>query len=196
MTLRVIHHQNTIFSSVSYVILDDRQRLCWIVDVGDCDEICKMIEGYELKGIFLTHVHYDHIYGLNDLQQLYPQVPIYTNNFGVKYLQSPTDNLSVYHDECFVLKENAKVIVLKEGDRIECGLYQAIVMETPGHDHSCLSFKIDDICFTGDAYIPGIKVFTKLQNGDSAVAKVSRSRLKGLVGVAIYPGHLVSLNDK
>ena len=196
MKLRIIHHQNTVFTSLSYVIFDDRQRFCWIVDVGDCDEICKMIEGYELKGILLTHVHYDHIYGLNDLQQLYPQVPIYTNQFGVKSLQSPTDNLSVYHDDCFVLNEDAKVIVLKEGERIEFGLYQAVVMETPGHDHSCLSFLIDDICFTGDAYIPGVKVFTKLQNGDSAVAKVSRSRLKGLEGVAIYPGHLVSLNDK
>lgn len=189
--LRVTHHLNTVFSSVSYILFDDVQRFCWIVDVGDCEAICNLIEGYDLKGILLTHIHYDHIYGLNDLQHLYPQVPIYTNEFGLKSLKSPTDNLSAYHEDCFIITDESKVVVLQEGDTIELAECHARVMETPGHDYSCLSYLIDDICFTGDAYIPGFKVFTKLQNGDREVAKMSRERLQNLEGVVIYSGHLI-----
>lgn len=188
--LRIVRHLNTVFSSVSYILFDDKRRFCWIVDVGDFDVICKMIDGYELKGVLLTHIHYDHIYGLNDLQYLYPRVPIYTNEFGLKSLKSPTDNLSVYYDDCFVIKDESKVVVLKEGDTIELVQCQARVMETPGHDYSCLSYLIDDICFTGDAYIPKIKVFSKLQNADSEIAKASRERLKRIVNVVLYPGHM------
>ena len=189
--LRIIHHLNNVFSSVSYILLDDERRFCWIVDIGDCDAICKIIEGYELKGVFLTHVHYDHIYGLNHIQQFYPQVLVYTNEFGLKSLKSPTDNLSAYHDDCFVINDDSKVVILKEGDIIELSQYKVRVIETPGHDRSCLAYIIDDICFTGDAYIPGAKVFTKLQNSDREAARVSRDRLKSLVNVVIYPGHMI-----
>lgn len=192
--IRIEHHVNTIFTSVSYVIYNDEQQACWVVDIGDCAAICKMIEGYELKGIFLTHVHYDHIYGLNDLQKRYSQVPIYTNDFGVKSLTSPADNLSAYHEDYFVLRDVSNVIALKEGDRIDLGGRQVVVMETPGHDYSCLSFLIDDICFTGDSYIPGVKVFAKLQNGDTELAKKSKDRLEHLVDVLICPGHNNSSN--
>lgn len=189
--LRVIHHLNKVFSSVSYILFDDVQRYCWIVDVGDWESISRLIVGYDLKGILLTHIHYDHIYGLNDLQSLYPQVPIYTNKFGLKSLKSPTDNLSAYHHDSFILKDESKVVVLQEGDIIELSQCQVMVMETPGHDYSCLSYLVDDICFTGDAYIPGYKVFSKLQNGDKEAARKSRERLKNLDGVMIFSGHLI-----
>ena len=188
--LRIKRHINTFYTSITYVIYSDDLQACWIVDVGDCRVICKMIEGYELKGVFLTHVHYDHIYGLNDLQNLYPKVPIYTNNFGMKSLTNPSDNLSVYHEDSFILRDISNVIVLKEEDRIDLGDKQVVVMETPGHDYSCLSFLIDGICFTGDAYIPNSKVFTKLHNGNCELAKISQDRLKKLNVTKICPGHI------
>lgn len=189
--LRIVRHLNTVFSSISYIIYDDELLNCWIVDVGDCETICHLIGRYELKGVFLTHIHYDHIYGLNELQKIYPQTPIYTNEFGLKSLSNPTDNLSIYHDDYFVLNDVSRVVTLKEEDSIGIGCRKVVVMETPGHDYSCLSYLIDNKCFTGDAYIPGIKVFSKLQNGDRETAEVSRERLKSLVGVMIYPGHLI-----
>lgn len=193
--LRIERHLNKIFSSVTYAIFDDCQKFCWIIDAGDYDDICKLINGYELMGIFLTHIHYDHIYGLNDLQEVYPQVPIYTNYFGKKSLTSPEDNLSVYHDDCFILRDVSKVIVLKEGDEIDLGSSQLLVMEIPGHDYSCLAFLFENNCFTGDAYIPGIKVFSKLQNGDKETATRSRERLERLEKIEkfnIYPGHIIN----
>ena len=195
--IRVLYHVNKIFASVSYILLNDEKRICWVVDIGDCDEICKLMHGYELRGIFLTHVHYDHIYGLNELQNKYSKVPIYTNEFGLKSLTNPEDNLSAYHDDCFVLRNIDNVIVVREGNMIDIGSKHVIVMETPGHDYSCLSYLVDKFCFTGDTYIPGVKIFTKLQNGDSEMAQRSKERLEQIDGVVIYPGHYIDiLSDK
>lgn len=194
--IRVSHHVNTVYSSVSYVLFNDEERTCWVVDVGDCDKICKMIGEYELRGIFLTHVHYDHIYGLNNMQVLYPQVPIYTNNFGLESLSRPDDNLSAYHGDNFILLNMSNVQVVKEGELIDLGCESIRILETPGHDFSCLSYLTSEFCFTGDAYIPGVKVFTKLQNGNSVLAELSKDKLEKILqsGYKICPGHLCGVS--
>jgi len=56
-----------------------------LVDIGDYAEIKEhFLEQYSLQGVFLTHTHFDHIYGLNELLEDYPDVPVYTNAFGKK----------------------------------------------------------------------------------------------------------------
>lgn len=40
------------------------------------------------------------------------------------------------------------------------------VIETPGHCPSCLTYYTDNYIFTGDSYIPNVKVVTKLPYGD------------------------------
>lgn len=189
--LRVLTHVNTVFTSVSYIILDDVGKCCWIIDVGDYDDIRELICRYQLKGVLLTHVHYDHIYGLNTLLADFPSVPVYTNLNGRNSLYSPSDNLSAYHDVNFVLATD-NVIVVGEGDSIRMGEESLVVYETPGHDYSCLTFQLGDYLFTGDAYIPGVKVYTKLQNGNKEDAERSLHRIKEMaVKIYLMPGHKV-----
>jgi len=64
------------------------------------------------------------------------------------------------------------------------------VFETPGHNPSCLTFRIGDALFTGDAFIPGIPTVTRLPGGNRRQAKESVSRILSLGG-RIYPGHKV-----
>ena len=103
--LRLLSHVNSIFNSVSYVIIDDDNLQCWIIDVGDYEDIKVLMAGYELAGVLLTHVHYDHIYGINKLLTDYPNVPIFTNKYGLKSLASPSDNLSTYHSDELVIQK-------------------------------------------------------------------------------------------
>ena len=67
---------NTIFKSCSYVVSQD--NIVWLVDCGEVDSILPLIDG-RLAGVLLTHAHFDHIYGLNTLLELFPDVPILTN---------------------------------------------------------------------------------------------------------------------
>ena len=79
--MKMTIHQvvNTIFNSCSYVLTQDKQS--WLVDCGDVDQILPLIDG-KLQGVLLTHAHFDHIYGLNHLDSLFPGVPVYTNQAG------------------------------------------------------------------------------------------------------------------
>ena len=130
---RVLTHVNTVFTSVSYIIQDDTDKCCWIIDVGDYDDIRDSISGYQLKGVLLTHVHYDHIYGLNALLADHPMVPVYTNLNGRDSLYSPSDNLSAYHDENFVLAtDNVIVVCVGDSQRIRDETKE--VNATPRHD--------------------------------------------------------------
>ena len=80
---------------------------------------------------------------------------------------------------------------MSEGDKIE--LFDGIsldVFETPGHNKSCLTFKVGNSIFTGDAYIPGIKVVTTLPNANKMDAEASKERIAAMAqGFDLYPGH-------
>ncbi len=179
---------NSVFTSNTFVLMDKRNN-AYLVDIGDFEPILQL-GVKEIKGVFLTHAHYDHIYGLRELLERFPHCPIYTSEWGVEALASDKLNFSRYHGDPLIIKcENVKV--LSERDRIE--LFDSItldVFETPGHNRSCLTFKVGNSIFTGDAYIPGIKVVTTLPNANKMDAEASKERIAAMAqGLDLYPGH-------
>lgn len=64
--LQVKQIVNSIFTSNTYVLFDDDYDYCWLVDIGDFNKVADVLPpGVEIRGVFLTHSHFDHIYGLN-----------------------------------------------------------------------------------------------------------------------------------
>ena len=51
------------------------------------------------------------------------------------------------------------------------------VFETPGHDKSCLTYKVENNVFSGDSYIPGVKVIASFPNSDREDARISKERI-------------------
>ena len=99
-------------------------------------------------------------------------------------------NLSRYHEDSFQF-QGTNIEVLKDGDEIQ--LYPNVVMKamyTPGHDWSCMSYYTDKLIFTGDSYIPNVKVVTSFPKSNKSEAKISLGRLLELCkNRDIYPGH-------
>ncbi len=182
---------NRVFTSRSYILREGACDEVWLVDVGDTDQILSMLRPEEsVKGVLLTHVHYDHIYGLPLLLKRFPNCQVITNAAGVEALASPKLNMSRYHEDP-VAFEGDNVVVVGDGDRISLtsGLV-AQVFETPGHNPSCLTFLVEDKLFTGDSYIPGEKVVTTLPGGDKTRATASLERIMELsAGRVVFPGH-------
>jgi glyoxylase-like metal-dependent hydrolase (beta-lactamase superfamily II) len=179
---------NLLFSSVSYLLIDGNSA--WIVDIGDADSIIQYINNnnnnLSLKGILLTHGHFDHIYGSNDVVALFPTVPVYTNEFGTQMLVSAKLNMSKYHETPFEFQYPENIVIIE--DATEIAPFKAY--ETHGHNPSCLTFVTDDAIFTGDAYIPGIAVVTNLPKGNKVQAQQSVQKILDLAsGKTIYPGH-------
>ena len=171
---------NKIFYSYSYII----DHIIF-VDPGDKWEF----EG--VKTVLLTHGHFDHIYGLNELLKVSPQAIVYTNQAGKEMLLDARKNMSFYQGEPFVFELPECIRIVEDGEEIDLGDgVMAKAVFTPGHNPSCITWIIEDAIFTGDAFIPGIKTITNLPGGDKAAAKLSEELIKKLAeGKNIYPGH-------
>ena len=168
---------NSVFTSNTFILTDENSQDCWLVDVGDIDPIWDIIEKRIVKGVFLTHSHYDHIYGINKLVERFPECMIYTSLHGKEGLFSDKLNFSRYHGDP-ILFQGDHIRVLEEGDEIS--LFPGVVLKTiytPGHDWSCMTYYTDNVIFTGDSYIPNIKVVTSLPKSNKVEAQVSLDRI-------------------
>ena len=179
---------NSVFRSCSYVIVHDGAS--WLVDCGDVDRILPMIDG-RLRGVLLTHAHFDHIYGLNVLEALFPSLPIYTNQSGLDELLNDKLNFSRYYGDPFVLGSPEKVALIDDGAEVELfdGI-EAKAIYTPGHSPSCVTWLVGDLLFTGDSFIPGVKTVTNVPHSDKEQAIASESLIHELADHRIvYAGH-------
>ncbi len=186
--MRVQRIVNSIFNSCSYVIGND--DCTWIVDCGDVDRILPLIKG-RLCGVLLTHAHFDHIYGLNQLLSLYHDAPVYTNAAGEETLLSDKLNFSRYYGEPFVMQFPESVKAVRDGQLINLyGDVTVRAVETPGHSPCCVTWMLDDMLFTGDSLIPGVKTVTNIPHSDKQQAALSEALIRQLAEHrAIYPGH-------
>ncbi|MDR1503989.1 MAG: MBL fold metallo-hydrolase [Prevotella sp.] len=194
----VKEYYNSVLSSITYLLSVLDSRYVWMVDCGDIIDILQWLrqEDKDIQGILLTHTHFDHIYGLNELKKVYPACKVYTSSDGTKGLYDPKLNMSFYYDEIdnYVFQFD-DVTELKEADKMELWLGVTMeVIESSGHDTSCLTYKIGRYLFTGDSYIPGIKVVTNFPKSNKKDADVSLKKilmLKERDNLVVCPGHVL-----
>ena len=182
---------NSTFSSNTFILLEENCNYCWLVDIGDFQKVVGVMPpNTEVRGLFLTHTHFDHMYGINELHNAFPNCVVYTSNYGLQALYDDKKNFSRFH-ETPTIYEGKEVKVMKDGETYE--IFPGIILksyETPGHCPSCLSFIVDKWFFSGDSYIPGIKVVTKLPGGNREQALNSENKIKELSkNMIICPGH-------
>ena len=134
------------FTSNTYLI---RHQLfndnVYLIDAGNSQEVLDALKpNQKVKGIFLTHAHFDHICGLNNIIDRFPECIVYCSEYAHTGLLSEKLNLSFYHLEPIVFKGD-NVSLIFEGMSIElftnCHLK---VLETTGHNKGSLSFIINE----------------------------------------------------
>ena len=182
---------NRVFTSNTFIVFDEDYEDCWLIDIGDYERMIDALpEGKRVKGLLLTHTHFDHIYGINELCRNYPDCVVYTSEFGKEALLDDKINLSRYHEHPIVF-EGKHLMIVSEGNEISLfGNTIVKVIQTPGHDPGCLTYFTDSYIFTGDSYIPGVKVVTKLPRGNKKQAIKSIELILSLAeNRIICPGH-------
>ena len=173
----------SILSSNMYILFEESSSDCWIVDMGDFHALKEALpKSIRIKGLFLTHGHFDHIADINIFHSQFPECTIFVSEYGKEQLFSDKKNFSLYHEKSTIFLGNENVIhLLKHEDEIE--LYESCklkVIATPGHCPSCLTYYTTDFIFTGDSYIPNAQVVTKLPKGNKQLAKESLSIIHSL----------------
>lgn len=168
MSIKVDRFINSRFTSNTFVLSQEGAKDVWLIDPGDVSPVSEwmaMNGKNEVKGALLTHSHFDHIYGLNELLGLYPSCPVYVaNEYGCIALYDAKKNGSRYTEAPFVLKEEANIKLM--GDTLE--LWQGVsmsIINTIGHSPDSVCFLIDNLIFTGDTLIKDTRTVTKLKGG-------------------------------
>lgn len=186
---------NTIFTSKTYILSKEGCGKAWLVDIGDVVPVYEHIndKGLTVEGVFLTHAHFDHIYGLEALVERYPNCKVFATVYAKKALSSDKLNLSRYHGARINYDKN-NVVAVHEGESMTLYEHEPQIefYETPGHNPGCLTMVVGDIVFTGDAYIPEVDVNTSLPYSDKEQAKASLLKIIMLAeGKRILSGHYV-----
>jgi glyoxylase-like metal-dependent hydrolase (beta-lactamase superfamily II) len=193
--LEVVRFVNSRFTSNTYIIAHPEYENVWVVDPGDTDAIFEWMKAHSktvVSGILLTHVHFDHIYGMNEIISRYPQCVVFiANDYGREALSNPKTNGSKYTEEgSIIISSNAKISYYTDTMFLWLDV-EAQTFNTPGHSDDSQCFIVDGMLFTGDTLIKDVRTVTKLKGG--SVDKLNETvmilaELKGR-GLKVMPGH-------
>ena len=190
----VVRFINSRFTSNTYVIFSTDSENIWVVDPGDFTQVefwMNQNGKVGIAGVLITHAHFDHIYGANELYEKFLSTTFYVcNQNGIEILYDAKKNGSKYTEAPFVMNNRAKVNTITP----EMNLWDNCIIHTyftPGHSEDSMCILLGDILFTGDTLIKDIRTVTKLKGG--SVDKLQESinwieTLKGK-GIVIYGGH-------
>lgn len=177
-----------------YVITDKSSGLSAVIDPGEftpaLNDILENL-GYDtLRYIILTHGHYDHISGVNDIlvktdgrtevAVCADEIPLLSDNYM---------NLSSMFTKSGIEPIKAD-IALKEGDVITLGDSNLQVMKTPGHTKGSVCLIGEGVIFSGDTLFRCSMGRTDFPTGNGKQLLESLKKLSALKGdYKIYPGH-------
>ena len=176
-----------------YIVFDQESKETMVVDpAGDVDRIIEMINILQgnLKYIFLTHCHGDHIAGVEELKE----------RKGGKILIHRADAEGLYKPEINLrehiglpkeyLEADSRV---DDNDILHVGNIKCKVIHTPGHTAggSSLYLEKERLVFTGDTLFKGTWGRTDLPTSD--FNKIMQSICNKLLvlpdDTIVYPGH-------
>ena len=185
--------------SCTYILYQEDCEYVWLVDCGSAIDIVEdwlQTNNKQLKGVFLTHSHDDHTFGLRRLLRLMPDIPIYLSaKEGIKCVQDIRLNLTKYTSEPYQVFSN-HFVELKDGDKVKLfPNVKLIAIQADGHSPDSIIYKVGKWLFTGDAYIPPLAVVTKLPGADKLRAAESLGMIKELVErekLIIQAGHSIN----
>jgi glyoxylase-like metal-dependent hydrolase (beta-lactamase superfamily II) len=165
---------------------------CYLIDIGNAEGVLKALKIHEeIKAIFLTHAHYDHICNIHDIVAKFPNCIIYCSAYTKEAMSDSKMNLSFYHKTPIKYTgNNLKIIIDQENINLFKGLALE-VLETPGHNAGSLSYRIGQAIFTGDSLIPYLATVTKLKSGNKVAAQNSIIKIKSKIALedVVFPGH-------
>ena len=165
-----------------YILADEKTKAAAIIDPGDTvPEIKELVkkDNLDVRAIFLTHGHYDHVGGVAALRKKYKDIPVYLH---------PED--AGKDTELMPTRALDPVTLWRDGDVVMVGELQVEVLHTPGHSAGSVTLRCQDVLFTGDTLFTQSVGRTDFPGGSQEALMASLKRLGELEGdYQVLPGH-------
>lgn len=150
----------------------------------------------DLKGVFMTHGHFDHIMHVDSWHNLFDDVPFYISSLDFDLLDDPNLNCSAEFGS--TLRFGVSPVsyqslnnTLRLSDSVEVR-----IIDTPGHTKGSVVLVFTDLSSSSSVMISGDVLFkgsigrTDFATGDYLQMKESISILKNYpINMKVYPGH-------
>lgn len=131
-----------------YLIGDEKTKQAFVVDPAWAPEtIVKTVEkeGLALKGLLVSHAHYDHTNAIEELLEQF-DIPVYANKAEIEYAKS---------GNAIVGRLGKTVQPLNGGDKISLGETEIEFLHTPGHTPGSQCIRVGNNLVTGDTLFIG-----------------------------------------
>ncbi|MCI5874811.1 MAG: MBL fold metallo-hydrolase [Clostridiales bacterium] len=190
--LRVEQYVVGMVQTNCYFAINDNTKEALIVDPGaSASKLAEIIEEEKLNpvAILLTHGHFDHAGGAEELADRYG-IQIYAHEAERETLENPAINLSgwegkerAYRADCY----------LKDEQEIDLAGFHIRVFHTPGHTVGgcCYFLPYQNVVFCGDTLFAQSVGRTDFPKGSaSELIRSIKEKLMTLPeDVTVYPGH-------
>ena len=160
-------------STYTYIISSGKGREALIIDpvIDNISQYIKVLENLELKlvNVIDTHIHADHITGMNELNKR-------TNCVRVMGEHSKSEVID---------------IKLKDNEKLKIENLELKAIYTPGHTDCSYSYLMENKVFTGDTLLINGTGRTDFQSGNSydAYESLFNKLLKLPDKTLVYPAH-------
>ena len=166
-----------------YLLEDESTNAAAVIDPGG--EGARILDrakadGVEIKLILLTHAHFDHTGGVDELCRALPGVPVYLHPADAQLLGTQVFPAI-----------GVDTVPYGEGDTLTLGSLTISVLHTPGHTPGGVCLQVEDALFTGDTLFQGSMGRTDFPGGSYEQLMASLKRLGQLPGdYHVFPGHM------
>lgn len=167
----LLSHFPVVGVSNTYIVGPEKGGDAVLIDPGRFDvTLLEMIENhdFEIKSVFVTHAHDNHIQGLRTLKKIYDAQIYYAGNTLLGFPTTP----------------------LNDGDTLTISGFPASVMSIDGHSTDSRVLRLENLLFTGDILSAGRIGTSATAWGRENLITEIRHRLLSLGDdLLVLPGH-------
>lgn len=192
--MEIIRFINTPVPSNTYLLCVNNE--CIIIDPGTRgeDELLTFLEFKAIipRCIILTHDHFDHTWGVNDILNRYQECELICSERCAERLKVPQNyfNLLYFSDSTFFNVPYGDMLISQDCQIFRLNM-EIRVLQTPGHSDSSICVIVEHNLFSGDTLLLGCKPVLKKRHGASEKDLLDSfdKLLKLPLDMMVWPGH-------